>query len=136
MGIKECTRCSKKHELETKYCQDCKDYMNNVANPKWNSQRNARMATKYVAPNESVYAFLEDEEVVYIGSSGETPFRIYKHYNDRHVSFAKDMSPLMRQSKFTWKILYQGSDYSHVEKILIRNMDPKYNKIKYKNYHG
>ena len=126
---KKCTRCGAEHEESGAYCVDCKDYMRGA-----NKLRNERFSRAYKAPLNSVYAFYDGDECAYIGSSSEPSKRIYEHYNDMHKTFAPDVNGLRRQLKYSWKILYTGDDYSHMEKVLVRTMNPKLNKIKYKNY--
>ncbi len=108
-----------------------------------NSKKNDYARMKYPTPhNICVYAFKEGKEVSYIGSSDNTSYRIWEHYNQKSKtskSFCKKLNPLQRQMKFTWHILWYGDsmeDAFHVEKLMIQSHQPKFNKLKYDNYEG
>ena len=129
MEDKKCTRCKSEHEESGSYCEDCKSYMR-TAN-KW---RNERFSKRFNAPLNSVYAFVEEGDIVYIGSSSEPSKRIYEHYNDNDKTFDKKRNGLLRQLKYRWQIIYTGDDYKTKEKTLIYKHKPKFNKIQYEKF--
>ena len=106
---------------------------------KWNNRRNETARVKYPTPHDKcVYAFKEGDEIVYIGSSDATSFRLYRHFNC-HQTFDDGLNKLQREAKYSWHILWHGNnmdDAHHQEKLNIQLHQPKFNKILYKNYEG
>jgi len=100
-----------------------------------NVNRNGMARRRYKCPDKSVYCFTHNDEIVYIGSSDITPFRINEHYLG-HRSFKErsNYNKLEFQMKYRWKILYSGDDYAHQEKVLIYKHKPKFNRIQYVKY--
>ena len=92
--------------------------------------------------NQSImtYAFKEGDEIVYVGSTNHGGFRIWEHYNKNTIaSFARHESPLLRQMKYTFHIVWYGDskdDAFHHEKLWIQIHQPKFNKLKFNNYVG
>ena len=109
-----------------------------------NDRRRNLYKRKYPVPSDiCVYAFKEGDEMVYIGSSNQTAHRMYEHYHRKpgvwKGSELNKMSLFEKQLKLTWHILWYGDDIKdaqHQEKMLIQIHQPKFNKIKYKNYEG
>ena len=124
-------------------CRPCRRKDAKVWNSEMHNRRSALEAMKYPTPHlKCVYAFTKGSEIVYIGSSTKTPHRIYNHYNDvadKGKSFCHEIPPLMRQLNYNWVILWYGDNDEYLksqEKALIQIHQPKFNKIKYKNYEG
>ena len=144
--MKKCRVCNKEKDLtcfhkhirqkdgHRNICKDCKNKENNTV---WN-----RRQSGYDCPSNSVYCIKDGDEIVYIGSSAFTSRRLYLHFESKkstHHSFIGDLAPLFRKVKYKWAILWNGDsneDRAHQEKMLIQIHQPKFNKIKYKNYEG
>ena len=113
-----------------------------------NAYRNARKRMKGshygIKHNNCVYAFIKDNEIVYIGSSRNTPHRMYQHLGTKRDTGAhvfNEMNLLQRSKDLSWVILWHGEDGDddsriHQEKLNIQLHQPKFNKILYKNYEG
>ena len=97
---------------------------------------------KYYCPDNCVYALKSNGEIIYIGSSRNTPYRLYQHLENvsttgKNIIFESDKERLLS----SWVILWHGEDGDnetriHQEILSIQLHQPKYNKIKYKNYEG
>ena len=112
--------------VETKYCtylnkylpitefyksqsgSKSKQYYRDNANRHTNLRIKADKAhvyrTKYNVPSITTYMFKHGDEVVYIGSSENTPMRIHEHYTHKRLSFCKEENRLLREVKYSWNI--------------------------------
>ena len=110
-------------------CTRCKS-MDAERNPR----RNDIFKLKYPAPDKAVYAFLEGNEIVYIGESDNCSFRINNHFNNKspiNNSVFKEINVLERKKRFSYVILWEGDNDEYrksQEKELIKLHQPKFNK--------
>ena len=137
----ECKKCKTETTNYTAndvngWCRDCRTSYQKDRN----MNRSALLRGKYKCPDICVYAFKMDDEIMYIGSSDITPFRLNEHYlGYRSFKERSNYNRLEFESNFTWHILWYGDskeDAIHMEKINIKTFQPKFNKIKYKTYEG
>ena len=145
---KECRLCNEeKSILEFNIDKDSKDGADSRCKPCFrkyrrglDTKRSDRWRKVYNCPDVSVYCFTYNDEIVYIGSSEITPFRLKEHYvGIRSFSKRKEMNRLQFEKDFRWKILFTCDNYEdvkHFEKVMIKYYEPKFNKIKYKSYNG
>ena len=142
--VKTCYKCGYTGEdfsPKVKCCRSCKREQNKIDNARHQfKNRSNTYRSKFRVPDIGVYAFEENGEIVYVGSSDGMPFRLYEHYTVKTgKSFCRDLNRLDREIRFRWHVLWHGdnlSDAIHQEKMLIQIHQPKFNKIKYKNYEG
>lgn len=147
--MKKCAVCKEEHP-ETNYtknrsmkdglqiqCKKCTKSYNDRAN----STRNEFARRHYKTPHDKcVYAFKDGNEIVYIGESVVTSYRIWEHYvqgGSKSKSFCKHLNSLERKKRYRWNILWHGDsdeDRKHQEKCLIQLHQPKFNKEKFENY--
>ena len=138
---KKCSRCNRlegdvRHSGDevvfsetSKRCDRCHEYNRNIVNP----NRNSYAKSKFPTPHDKcVYAFKEGDEIVYIGESCLTSFRLNEHYLG-HRGFAgrHGINKLEFQKRFTWHILWHGNNDDYrisQEKELIKLHQPKFNK--------
>ena len=143
--IKYCNICDTDKKESEFYanrsdCIECRKKYQSTKNP----FRNELARRKYPTPHDKcVYAFKEGDEIVYIGESKETSWRINLHYytNQNNSCFYSNgiKDRWMRERDYTWHILWYGDSYKdrlHQEKLNIQLHQPKFNKILYKNYEG
>lgn len=138
--VKECSRCGKDETqvafASEKRCLPCKQY-NDRNNKVHNLYRSGYARNHIRTPHDiGVYCFKYGDEIIYIGSSDNLPFRIYKHYQMNNT-FKDGLSKLHRKVLYRWEILKVCEtldEANHYEKVLINKHNPKFNKIKYVKY--
>ena len=118
IGMKQCDRC--------------------IERSRRSQHERTKMSPKrhYPAPDKCVYAFFEGNEMVYIGESSNTSFRISEHFcRKNHGTWSGSpfihLNPLERKKRFRYEILWYGDNdeyRKHQEKELIKLHQPKYNK--------
>ena len=140
--VKECSKCYTEKPLSEFYLEgdrhraDCKDCKRET------SMRGNTIKPGYDCPNNAVYGIFDANGLCYVGSSKSASRRLYLHFESKsstHHQFMADISPLKRKVSYRWKILWHGDctkERERVEKMLIKALEPKHNKILYKSYHG
>ena len=125
-GFKQCDRCMDRGRRErNKYVRK--------------REESSRMRVPF---EKGVYSINHGDEIVYIGYSDSVGWRLSEHFNKGagHSILAKNgINRLVRELEYSWNILWHGDsiEYArHQEKMLIQAHQPKFNKIKYKNYEG
>ena len=141
---------SKKQLSEAKTCPDCGDYTTNwcktceccrvckadknkITNDKHdtNKTRLERAFLKYPAPVKCIYSIYKHENLVYIGETKRGSERLLEHFQQNPVNSVLHEKGNVNQ--FSYKILWDGTDYSKQERlmresVLIQALKPKYNK--------
>ena len=115
-------------------CRPCKALKNKKSNDNNNPKQYATAYKKYPAPMKAIYAIFDGTELLYIGESRVTPKRLDGHFNattGNNTNFVD--VPLEVRAKWDYKILWDGTDHSKqdrllLEAVLIQSLRPKYNK--------
>ena len=124
---KICTRCPRKHNEDGSYCVKCKEYMAKKAN----TVRGERNRKNFPAPDKAIYGIIdENKNIVYVGESKTTPYRLYRHFNSGEGNTTLHE---YRNKDWSYVILWDGTDKSKqdrllLEAVLIQSLRPKYNK--------
>ena len=121
-----------KFEDGRKLCVRCHDYMKKNRTIE---KRSDYCRGQYPTPLDScVYALKADNEIVYIGESSKTPWRLYQHYNNncnKSIFHKNNINKLLRKRDYSWHILWYGDNdeyRKYQEKELIKLHQPKFNK--------
>lgn len=143
MELKTCPTCGYTGEnfsAKVPECRPCKKERNKRDNELYvKGKRHIAYSKNYRVPKTIVYGFKEGDEFAYIGSTDNGSYRLWEHYNSQHKTFCRELSPLVRQLKYEWHVLWHGDNYEdakHQEKMMLQIHKPKCNKILYKNYEG
>ena len=131
----------KKNGLPYAACDQCRDRNNRDW---WNRVNEVSKSSYNTISNNCVYGMVDrvTDTLIYIGSSKNTPYRLYQHFDAKGGNTAhKFMSgdPIVRKKNYNWKILWYGNDGQdderiHQEKSLIQIHQPEFNKQLYLNY--
>ena len=142
MELKRCTKCHKEKPLDEFYFENGRHRADCKVCKRKTSMRGNTVKPGYKCPNNAVYGIFDANGLCYIGSSKSASRRLYLHFESKsstHHQFMADLSPLNRKIAYRWKILWHGEceiERERVERMLIKGLEPKFNKVKYKNYVG
>lgn len=139
--VKYCSKCDKEKSNWYKnkstndgldvICKDCRKGWNS----KQNANRNRHQDRHYPTPHDKcVYAIMDKDEIVYIGESMHTPFRLWRHFRgDKGQTSLVEV----RKPHWTYQILWYGDDDEHrkyQEKQLVQLHRPRYNRAMNPDY--
>ena len=128
---KQCSRCKKEEgdvtfDLRKKngkpycHCDNCTNYRLNISN--WNERRKDRYKKKYgLDSNNCVYAFFDKGDLVYIGESDNTGFRLHNQINNKSKTGNSSLKKynVLQRKQLEWRILWsgeEGDDKTRLEK--------------------
>ncbi len=140
--VKKCTKCYTEKPVSDFYYENGRHRADCKACKRETSMRGNTIKPGYDCPNNAVYGIFDADGLCYIGSSKSTSRRLYLHFESKgstHHQFMSDMAPIKRKMAYRWKVLWHGDsleDRERTEKLLIKALEPKFNKIKYKHYNG